>query len=138
MQPGHPEHLLPIRNGERCDGSTYPPPLSVASQNDDLLGVAGGDYVGGMRREDDLQFRSALNLPTQIPHERMLELRVEVRLGFLDEDGHVEGDVREERILDTVPLSLGLLEALCRIINLPGRVSTGRLGRRLVCWTGLG
>jgi hypothetical protein len=94
------------------------------------------NHVCCVAGQNDLQLGPLAGGPTQVADQRMLELRVQVRLWLLDDHRRVEGRRREERVLLAVALGACLPKPLARIgelvrsvagFQIPGRPSVGRL-----------
>lgn len=73
-----------------------------------------------------MEFRTEFHLTPQVPHQRVLQLRVQMGLGLLNEKGHVERTVREERVLDTLALGPRLGQNTVSF----GKILLSWLGRR--------
>jgi hypothetical protein len=65
-------------------------PIIQLAQDDDIVRVAGRNYVCGMAGEDDLQLGSISHRAAQVPHQRVLKLGMEVCLRLLDYNSRVK------------------------------------------------
>ena len=92
-----------------------------------IFGSTRGDDVGGMAAQDHLQLGSGSYYFTKVAGEAVLQLRVQVRLGFFDDDRDVESTRREERVLLGLPVRLGGTGVLPRLrLGVPSRRTVRR------------
>ena len=92
-----------------CDGNAG----GVAAEHDEIFWFARCDDLVGVGCQDDLQLGPACDDGFQVANEAVLELRVQVCFGFLDDDRRVKL-AGEERVFVSGADGVGLSDLVCR------------------------